>query len=238
MNGLKSESQATLNSTWDDRPREYDRLRNCWLNERRRRYVLSQGLSEATGSSVLEIGSGTGWLLRGLAKAAPQHSYFGLEPQESYVDFANQEAQSQGLHNLNFCLGAAENLANSAFAGKAFEYVFSNDVLHHVVDQSVVCHQVSAHSPVGARWLAIEPNCYNPYTFIRQATGQGEKNFRPRQFLLRAEKAGWRLIRKEFLFVIPPFVREPGSFLQTVERVIEGNAWISGGVALHLVRVR
>jgi SAM-dependent methyltransferase len=103
-----SRSPAPLNSHWDGRPHEYDELRACWLNQRRLAFLVDQirATNLPSGATVLEVGSGTGWLLRRLAARFPEHRFVELEPDAAYVDFARQNAQPNEQHSV----GVAEEL--------------------------------------------------------------------------------------------------------------------------------
>ena len=84
----------------------------------------------------------------------------------------------------------------------------------------------------------IEPNWINPYVLIGCAIKRGERNFWPGPFLTKAPARGWSLERRDYLFLIPPFVRRAPGWLVRVERALEGYPPIAGGVALTLARSR
>src|SRR4051794_23200688 len=72
----------SLNAQWEGRPEAYEELRRCWLNERRLRFLTEQLQAAAlpAGSRVLELGCGTGWLVRQLAGRLPHLEFTGLDP--------------------------------------------------------------------------------------------------------------------------------------------------------------
>ena len=220
-----------LNATFDDDPEGYERLRRCWLNTRREMFIswwLRQ-LRLADGASVMEIGSGTGWLLRNLSREFPSFRFVGLEPIGEYVDFATARNSSS---NLRFVRGTAKE-ARQCVRG-SFEAFLSNDVLHHVESIEGTVRSVSAIAAPGCRWLAIEPNPLNPYVFCNQAFKTGERNFAPRTFLRTCGTHRWKPLDRRYLFAIPPFVKEAPQWMKSWERRMEGYALIGGGICLDL----
>jgi 2-polyprenyl-3-methyl-5-hydroxy-6-metoxy-1,4-benzoquinol methylase len=221
-----------LNSRWDHQPEAYAQERDCWLNRRRALFIENYLQRFSRGARILEVGSGTGGLLVRLARARPDLEFLGVEPQESYVAYARKGAE--GLSNLRFETGKAESFGGSETI--RFNGVLSNDVLHHVSDLGAVVGRVSTHCAPDAWWLAIEPNFLNPYVLMGQSFKAGEKNFRPRAFARLASSQGWTLESRQYLFLIPPFVKEPSSTFMKLEAAFEGCPPIAGGVALSLCR--
>ena len=232
-----SSERPMYNAEWDDRPAEYAAIRDCWLTRRRISYVADSLQEARPGDRVLDVGSGVGELAIGLAAARPDLQFTGVEPQPSYVEFATRTAAERGVENVGFRVGLAERLAETLGPHARFEWILSNDILHHVPDQSDVLRSVGQVARPGARWLAIEPNWRNPYVLVGCALKRGERNFWPAGFLGRADATGWSGQARDFLFLIPPFVKRPSRFLIDLERALEHNPLLAGGVTLTLIRV-
>jgi 2-polyprenyl-3-methyl-5-hydroxy-6-metoxy-1,4-benzoquinol methylase len=226
----------TYNARWDDRPAEYAAARECWLTRRRTSFVADFLHEARPGDRVLDVGSGVGGLAIDLAAARPDLRFTGVEPQGSYVEFGSASAATRGVQNVCFRVGLAERLAQTLGADARFEWILSNDLLHHVPDQDDVLRSVAEVASAGARWLAIEPNWRNPYVLIACAVKRGERNFWPGDFLAGANAAGWALQSRDFLFLIPPFVKRPPRLLVDLEKAFEHYPLLAGGVALTLVR--
>lgn len=225
-----------LNAEWDDRPADYAQTRDCWLTRRRLSYVTDVVGALPAGARILEIGSGAGELLIALSAAHPGLAFVGLEPQASYVEFASDAARREKARNVSFLQGSAEE-ADAVFGEQGtFDLIVSNDVLHHAASQERAAVAAARVARPGGRWLAIEPNWRNPYVLVRCAWKPGEKNFWPASFLRAARRAGWSGRRRSFLFLIPPFVKEPSPFLIRLEERFEARPLVAGGVALLLER--
>jgi SAM-dependent methyltransferase len=224
-----------LNAIWDDHPANYAATRDCWLTRRRLLYV-GEALREASaGQRVLELGSGTGELLIGLAGQRPDLQFIGTEPQESYVEFSIAEASKRDLPNLSFRTAPADRVADLFRQDERFDWILSNDMLHHVPDEQKVLEAAAEVARPGARWLAIEPNWRNLYVLIGCAIKRGERNFWPGPFLSHGRAHGWSCVDRSFLFLLPPFVKKPHRLLIGAERALERHSLLAGGVALTLV---
>jgi len=221
-----------LNATYDSVPEQYDRLRQCWLNTRREQFI-SQRLNAHNfpgNTRVLELGSGTGWLLNRLANRFPHLNFIGVEPIQDYVDYARRQ---HGQANIEFLCSSAEQLDEKALPGD-ISMILSNDVLHHVQSLDKALENVTSLSTDNAHWLAIEPNALNFYAFLGQALKTGERNFWPRIFLRSVKERGWNCHHQDYLFLIPPFVRRPPDWLKMLERRLENVPLLGGGVAIEI----
>lgn len=220
----------SLNAQWEGRPEAYEELRQCWLNERRLQFLAGRldAADLPAGSRVLELGCGTGWLVRQLAGRLPHLEFTGLDPDPTYVRFAREQAAHA---NERYVEGTAEELPA---ASEGVAVLLSNDVLHHVASLGRTFESAARAGRAGAEWIAIEPNYVNPYTFARQQFTAGERNFFPRQAVRVARSSGWRLVARRHLFLIPPFVRTAAPWMIELERRFERIPVLAGGVCLRL----
>src|SRR5690242_15411804 len=96
-----------LNASHDDDPRGYDDQRSAaWLATRRLELFLSH--VDKSSGTVVELGAGTGTLLRALAAERPDRQFVGIEPLPNYVEFATEKAAEEGLSNVRFLVGTGE----------------------------------------------------------------------------------------------------------------------------------
>lgn len=217
------------NSVYDNDPAGYDRLRSCWLNQRRADFIIGRlpGYGLPAGSLAVEIGSGAGGLLNRLGRRFPDLRFLGVEPLAGYVDFARAGAPP----NVSYVEATAE--AAGPLLPEPPRLVLSNDVLHHLPSYSPAARAMAQRAAAGCLWLALEPNPRNPYTFLKQSTGYGERNFHPRAFAQAAGREGWRLRSREYLFLIPPSVKQAPAWMKTMERRLERIPILAGGVCLE-----
>jgi ubiquinone/menaquinone biosynthesis C-methylase UbiE len=236
MHLCKPESQVSsgLNSTFDDDPAGYDAHRDVWLFRRRLREIMGHLTSARAGDTVLEIGSGTGLLLRRLAAARPDLKFVGVEPIEGYVDFANEAADSEGIGNVSFMQGFAEDLLDLGLP--TVDMVLTNDVLHHVADIDQVCRSVAGVAHEWGQWLVIEPNPQNPWVVWYHTRTEGEAVFHIRKFEKAAGRNGWLVVQRGHLFLVPHAVATPPKALVWAEGAFERLPVVSGGTLIRLSR--
>ncbi|MCV2488542.1 methyltransferase domain-containing protein [Geodermatophilus sp. YIM 151500] len=225
-------STRPWNASFDDRPEAYDDLRASG-HMARRRVDFFTGVVDATTGPVLEVGCGTGTLLRSLAAARPGRTFTGVEPLPGYVALARERAST--LPNVSFEVGTGEALTAAVAAGTA-GLVISVDALHHVADLDAVAAAVHDAAAPGARWTVMEPNRMHPYVWAYHALVPGERTFPVRRFLRTAERAGWRLRGRRTLFLYPSGVAGVPAWAAAVERRAERLRPISGAVVLELDR--
>jgi len=186
------------------------------------------------GDVVLEVGCGTGGLLRRLSAERPDLRFRGVEPLESYVEFCGRQS-TVDADRLTVVQGFAENLGTLDLP-KA-DWILTNDVLHHVDDFLLATQGLAAVSQPWAQWLSIEPNPQNPWVIWYHTRTEGERVFHARTFLKAARESGWELLNSDRLFLVPQAIRQPPKVLQLAERGAERMPVISGGLLLHLSRV-
>ncbi len=230
----RADERGPYNASFDDTPETYDDLRAEGHMARRRTEFYTR-VVDATPGLVLELGSGTGTLLRHLAAQRPDRTFVGVEPLANYVDFANASARADGLGNVRFEVGVGESLPAAVGSGSV-DLVISVDALHHVTDLDRVVGEVLRVAAPGARWRAMEPNRLHPYVLAYHALTPGERTFPTRDFLRRAERAGWRLAGRERLFTFPSTVPAVPGWAARLERRLERLPLLSGAVVLDLVR--
>jgi ubiquinone/menaquinone biosynthesis C-methylase UbiE len=224
----------TRNAGFDDRPDQYDALRSAGHMAVRRASFFAAAVAAAPGT-VVEIGSGTGTLLRGLAAGFPERSFVGVEPLPGYVDFAREEARAAGLANVRFEVGTAESLGAVVGTGGA-GLLISVDTLHHVADVAATAREAARAVAPGGRWQAMEPNRVHPYVWLYHVLTPGERTFPVRRFVRAAGRAGWRLAGQRTLFAVPSGVGTLPGWAQRLEVRAERVRPLAGAVVLDLVR--
>ncbi|KAF0812166.1 Aklanonic acid methyltransferase DauC [Andreprevotia sp. IGB-42] len=97
---------------------------------------LLNGLQLKPGEALLDVGSGTGRLTAFAAKhfIGPQGVVVGIDPLPLRIDIGRRRASEQGLGQLSFEVGQAEDLHR--FADASFDAVVLNSVYHWLPDKA------------------------------------------------------------------------------------------------------
>jgi len=199
----------------------------------RRRLDHVASVVDRVAGTVLEIGTGTGTLLSGLAARHPDRAFIGVEPLQNYVEFANDRARRDGRRNLRFLRGTGEDL-DELVEPSSVGLVLSVDMLHHVQDLARVIAAVRRVVAPRGRWHAMEPNRLHPYVWTYHVLVPGERTFPVRRFLSEATAGGWELCERSRLFLFPSGIRRVPDRLARLERRWEQVPVLAGGVTLEL----
>lgn len=236
--GRPSDRSGPFNAEFDDQPERYDDLRASGHMTRRRTELFDEVLDQTPGL-VLELGSGTGTLLRALARTHPDRTMVGVEPLEGYAAFANAAAEAErdrlSAGSVHVEVGVGEQMPTCVEAGSV-DLMLSVDALHHVADVDRVVSEVTRVTAPGARWVAMEPNRLHPYVLAYHVLTPGERVFRPGPFLTAVRRAGWSLQARRRVFAYPSTVAAVPAWAERAERVLERVAPLSGAVVLDLVK--
>jgi ubiquinone/menaquinone biosynthesis C-methylase UbiE len=133
-----------------DTPIDYDQLAREYAQHRKvhpkvlRELILESGIH--SGSSVLEVGCGTGNYIAAV-ECAVGCSCWGIDPSTEMLAEA-----SQRTGGVTFLAGTAERLE---FPADFFDVVFSVDVIHHLEDIASHFHQMERVLKPGGRVCTV-----------------------------------------------------------------------------------
>jgi SAM-dependent methyltransferase len=221
-----------FNAAFDEFPEAYDELRAAGHMARRRADFFT-GVIDRFPGVVLEIGCGTGTLLRNLAARRPDRQFIGVEPLPNYVDFARAKAAGAGTGNVQFAAATGETLSEVVAPGSV-GLVISVDALHHVTDTDQVVREVSRAATPGAHWWAMEPNRVHPYVWAYHVFTDGERTFPARDFLRRARAGGWELASRQNMYLYPSGIAQVPGWAEQLELRLERFRPVAGAVVLDL----
>ena len=111
--------------------------------------------------AILDIGCGTGRLLRAAAGRFPHAKLEGVDAAEGMVKQAAASLPA-GLQ-IRFQQATAESLP---FADGSFDVVFSTMTFHHWADQQKAIGEVNRVLARGGRWLLADMVARGPMTFV------------------------------------------------------------------------
>ncbi len=141
--------------------------------------VLSD-LSLKPGMIVADIGAGSGFFSRPLAKAvAPGGKVYAVDIQQGLLDYINKRDTEENIHNIQTVLGEFDD---PKLPVRNVDLAFINDVLHHIEHRAVYLKALGAYMKPAGRIAIIEMNKDDPNT--------GHKN-QPELLVGREEIVGW-----------------------------------------------
>ena len=141
--------------------------------------VLSD-LSLKPGMIVADIGAGSGFFSRPLAKAvAPTGKVYAVDIQQGLLDYISKRDAEENIHNVQTVLGEFDD---PKLPARNVDLAFINDVLHHIEHRAVYLKALGTYIKPSGRIAIIEMNKDDPNT--------GHKN-QPELLVSREEIVGW-----------------------------------------------
>jgi len=153
-------------------------------------YVL-QLLDLHAGSSLVELGCGSGWMTRFAARHGVRAEGYDISPE--MIEIARAEAAAEGLH-VTFEAGDYEQLD----LGRRFDACLIYDALHHSERPELVLAAAHRALKPGGRLLLAEPNWKQRYQG-RKATdayGTTELGYSSRHLKRLLRQQGFTDIRR------------------------------------------
>jgi len=137
-------------------------------------------LSLKPGMIVADIGAGSGFFSRPLAKAvAPGGKVYAVDIQQGLLDYINKRDAEENIHNVQTVLGEFDD---PKLPMRNVDLAFINDVLHHIEHRAVYLKALGTYMKPTGRIAIIEMNKDDPNT--------GHKN-QPELLVGREEIVGW-----------------------------------------------
>ncbi len=149
LHGKKIANSAGLVWSW-----ETPAGRKRWA---RRVEMLTKGLD--SGAQVLEIGCGTGYFTKELAKKRAHITAIDISP-----DLLEIAQKAVSAENVSFKLANAHSLD---FVDGHFDYIVGSSVLHHFEIEKAL-REFSRVLKVGGKMAFTEPNMLNPQIAIQK----------------------------------------------------------------------
>jgi SAM-dependent methyltransferase len=154
-------------------------------------YVL-QLLDLRPGTTLCELGCGSGWMTRFAARHGVQAEGYDISP--DMIEIARELAEQEGLDNVQFEVADMEKLD----LGRRFGNVLLYDALHHTPRADLVFRTAHRALEPGGRLLLAEPNWKHRFQG-REATGEygvTELGYTPRALKRLLRQAGFTDIQR------------------------------------------
>jgi SAM-dependent methyltransferase len=153
-------------------------------------YVL-QLLDLQVGSSLVELGCGSGWMTRLAARHGVQAEGYDISPE--MIEIARQEAKREGLE-VRFEAGDYEQLD----LGRRFDACLLYDALHHSERPELVLAAAGRALKPGGRLLLVEPNWTHRFSGreASEAYGTTELGYSSRRLKRLLRSKGFADIRR------------------------------------------
>ena len=123
---------------------EFDKKASSYESNRLSPWYKAQGeyilraLASNVNGAILDVGCGTGWLLRQILKAHPQLQGVGIDLSGKMIELARQRAKEENLTNLTFIKGDWESQDLSEICNnlesKRFNVIICASTLHYFAD--------------------------------------------------------------------------------------------------------
>lgn len=104
------------------------------------------------GATVADVGCGHGLSTVLMAQAFPKSHFIGYDFHPASIAAANAHARSDGLTNLTFEVGRAQD-----FGGRDFDLITCFDCLHDMGDPQAAASHIRKALKAGGTWMVVEP---------------------------------------------------------------------------------
>jgi len=137
-------------------------------------------LSLKPGMIVADIGAGSGFFSRPIAKAVgPKGKVYAVDIQQGLLEFINKRDAEENIHNVQTVLGEFDD---PKIPARNVDLAFINDVLHHIEHRAAYLKALGTYIKPNGRIAIIEMNKDDPNT--------GHKN-QPELLVAREDIVQW-----------------------------------------------
>ncbi len=171
------------NAYFDQVAPVYDELRkDCYGNALRDK-VISR-FTPGAGSQVADIGTGTGYLAKGLAKYAGK--VVAIDSSTAMLEVAANDIMKAGFNNIEFLVGDAHDLP---LDDTSQDMVYANLLLHHLLEPAIAIKEMVRTLKSGGRIILTDVNQHN-HQWVKQEKFDLWLGFEKHEIKLWYEKAG------------------------------------------------
>ena len=113
-------------------------------------------LTQEKDQKILDIGCGTGWLLRQIVKSREHITAIGIDISSNMIAAAKRAAAQENITNLEFIQGNWEDIDLSILSGKNISMVFCTSVFHYFIDPGIATKRMYESLSNGGHFFLLE----------------------------------------------------------------------------------
>jgi excisionase family DNA binding protein len=154
-------AEAENNAYFDQVAPVYDEMRKGSYGDALRDIVISH-FTPPTGSEVADIGTGTGYLAKGLAKYAKK--VWAIDSSTAMLEVASNDIVKTNINNIELIAGDAHDLP---LKDNRLDFVYANLLLHHVLEPALAIKEMFRVLKPGGHIVITDVDQHN-YTWVKK----------------------------------------------------------------------
>jgi ubiquinone/menaquinone biosynthesis C-methylase UbiE len=139
---------------------EWDAKRLAWYDERVIE-ELAERVHVGPETTVLDVGTGTGFVAAGLAPRVAR--VVGIDHAEAMLEVAHRNLDALGISNVEFSQG---DLTHLPLGDDTVDAAVANMVLHHAEDPAAMLQEMARVTGPGG-WVAVTDEVEHAYEWMR-----------------------------------------------------------------------
>jgi cyclopropane fatty-acyl-phospholipid synthase-like methyltransferase len=140
-------------------------------------------------AKVADIGSATGYFPVRFAKVLTEGRVYGMDVEQTMVDFLNKRAATEGLGNLTSALAGFDD----AKIPEAVDLIIMVNTYHHIEHRQAYFTKLAASLKPGGRLAIID------FTMTSKMGPPAEAKVPPEQVTAELKEAGYKLAQSQLL---------------------------------------
>jgi ubiquinone/menaquinone biosynthesis C-methylase UbiE len=118
--------------------------------------IIMQVLNEPSPGFILDVGCGTGWLLRQIAKSYKHIKGIGIDISPNMIVKAKKAVDLEEIRNLEYIQGNWEDMDLSVLSGKSITTVICANTYHYFADPNTAAKKMFQSLGKGGRLFLLE----------------------------------------------------------------------------------